>query len=71
LTTTPYEPSLNAAEKLILRVKLMLRSRQINRKLITLQTIRSVVDQIGTEELERFQRESQREAMERMKKFWF
>jgi transposase len=63
LTITPYEPSLNACEKLILRIKTSLKSRYLYKKSISLQTIKTIVDGIEENELAQMQNSSIEEAM--------
>ena len=64
---SPYEPSLNPAEKLILAIKLKLRMRQFQGHVLSLAAVKNVVNELAYVNLKKMITSSLNEALNKMK----
>ena len=67
ITIAPYEPSLNSAEKLILSIKSKMTAYSNRGKLMSLASVKSIVNEVATLDLQKMVEASFREALGRMK----
>ena len=69
ITITPYEPSLNAAEKLILAIKSKIKTRQYQGKMMSLASVKAVADEVSNIRLSGLVEATFKESLEKMKAY--